>query len=96
MRTAREVRRLGVEESARRHTERLGNIEQSLIEQSASAMFYIDEHISCDTGLQSKGFLRHPAGDAQAADSLPDSTAVSCPRRDPLWIVLAGSRGHTN
>lgn len=69
----------GVEESAGRYAERLGDVEQSLIEQSASAMFYIDQHISCDTELQSEGFLGHPASDTQAADSLPDGAAVSCP-----------------
>lgn len=85
---------MGVEEPTGRYAECISDVEQPLIEQSSSTMFDGDQHIASDARLQGKSLLRQPAGNAQPADIIAHSTTVRRPCRDPLRIILAGSRRH--
>ena len=79
---------------ARRDLQRIGNIEQSLKEQAPASMFYVDEDVSCHTGLQRERFLGEALLDAQGFDPVTNLSTPVFPRLHTLGIVLARSGGH--
>jgi hypothetical protein len=76
------------------HLQGFRDVEQPLVEQSPTAMLYVDEHISSDTGLQRKGLLRHASGGSEVADVPADTLSPTLPLRNPLRVVLTGAGRH--
>jgi hypothetical protein len=78
----------------RGYVKSVGEVEQPLVEQAASAVFDIDEHIARHTGPQGKGLLGHGPFDTKGSYALADGATSLFPQRDPLGTVLAGARRH--
>ena len=57
-------------------------------------MFYVNEDVSCHTGLQRERFLGEASLEAQGLDPVTNLSAPVFPHRDTLGIGLGGSGGH--
>lgn len=76
------------------NVERLGEVEQSLIEQPSLAVLDGDQDIACDARAQGQCLLGEPLLDTQSADPGADIESPLRPDLGPLRIGLAGAGGH--
>ena len=78
----------------RGYVKSVGEVEQPFVEQAASAVLDIDEHVARHTGPQGKGLLGHTSLGTKGSYALADGATSLLPQRHPLGTVLAGARRH--
>lgn len=76
------------------HVERLGEVEQALVEQPSLAMFDIDQDVPGDTRAQGERLLGKSSLKPQSPDAGADFDPSPCPDLGPLRISLVRAGGH--
>lgn len=78
------------------HSERVGDIEEPLVEQTALPTLHRAQNGTSDAGLMGQLLLRHASLDAELAYSLADGLSSALPCSHTLRTVLAWSGGHAH
>ena len=82
------------EQFARLDAEDFCDVEESFVEQPASPVFDLNEHVARHAGLERERFLCQPLLDAQRPDSVANRLAVSGPRLQTARVDLGWACGH--
>jgi hypothetical protein len=83
-----------VDELGRRNPERVGDVEQPLVEHAAATGFHGDQNGAIDAGPLRQLLLGQPSFESKPTDGGPDPFAAPLPQFDALGFVLTRSGGH--
>lgn len=83
-----------LQESAGRHSQYLGDVEESFVQKASTSVLDLDQDVSRDARLECEGFLGEASLQSEGSNRQSHVRPVPGPGVDPSGVILAWSRRH--